>query len=337
MTTLRIGIIGGGAWGTALGHLAARAGCATVLWARDRAVVDAINERGENPRRLAGCRLDPALRATNRMAEACAADAVLLVVPAQQVRAVATGLAQHLRPGTPAVCCAKGIETATGLMMSEVLVEASPGTMAGCLSGPTFAAEAVAGTPTAATLALPDPDRARQVADALASRYFRPYISTDVIGAETGGAVKNVLAIACGIAMSRGFGENTRAALITRGLAEATRLAVALGGQAETLAGLAGLGDVSLSCVSKQSRNYRFGEALGRGETVADAERGAGGVVEGRHTAAAVVRRARQAGCDTPICEAVDRVVNHGEDLDRAIAELLDRPLRTEHGGGGPA
>ena len=331
MTVPEIGVVGGGAWGTALGHLAAIAGRSTLIWARDPGTVEAISSRHENTRRLPGCALDPRLRATGRLEEACAADAVLLAVPAQHVREVARRMADLVRPGAPVISCAKGIEAGTGLLMSEVLAEAAPDTVAGCLSGPTFAAEAVRGMPTAATLAFPDPAVARALAGQLGSSLFRPYMSSDVIGAETAGAVKNVLAIACGIAAGRGFGENTRAALITRGLAETTRLAVVLGGRGETLAGLAGLGDVALTCVSRQSRNYRFGEAVGRGSP--DAGNG-GGVIEGRHTAAAVVRRARSLGVDTPICAAVDIVLNHGADLDRTIEDLLNRPLQAEEARG---
>jgi len=326
----RIGVIGAGAWGTALAHLAVTAGRDAILWGRDGAVLDAIRTTHENPAYLKGVPLAPDIATTADLSAACAADAILLVVPAQAVRATATQMAGLGGSTAPVLCCAKGVEAATGQLMSEVLEEVLPDRPVGCLSGPTFAAEAVRGMPTAVTLSLADQTLAAELAQALGSPTFRPYVSGDVVGAEVGGAVKNVLAVACGIAAGLGFGENTRAALVTRGLAEMTRLAVALGGQAETLAGLAGLGDLAMTCSSRQSRNFRLGEALGAGQGIDEILAGMGGVVEGRHTAAAVTARAGPLGIDLPICGAVDAVLNHGADLSRTIQGLMSRPLRRE-------
>lgn len=334
MTIDRLGVIGSGAWGTALAHLAVKAGSQAVLWGRDAETVDVINRDHVNPAYLKNLPLDPRLRATTDLARACRNDAILLVVPAQAVRAIAAAMAGELSPGTPVICCAKGLEIGTGLLMSEVLAEILPGHPIGCLSGPTFAAEVVLGLPTAATLAIGDAELGRALAMALGAPAFRPYVASDVIGAEVGGAVKNVLAIACGVAAGQGFGENTRAALITRGLAEMTRLAVALGGQSETLAGLAGLGDLAMTCASRQSRNFRFGEALGAGTPAEQSLAGMGGVVEGWHSASAVMRRANALGVELPICQAIDAVLNHGADLDAAIQGLMRRPLRTESDAG---
>lgn len=326
----RIGVIGGGAWGTALAHLVATAGTKSLLWARDAAMVESINRAHENARYLREIQLHPRLRATSDLAEVCQADAILLAIPAQAVREITGNIANLVPDQVPLICCAKGLEIGTGLLMSEVIHETLPNRPTGCLSGPTFAAEAARGLPTAVTLAIFDPDLGAALASAISTTAFRPYISDDVIGAEVGGAVKNVLAIASGIATGIGMGQNARAALITRGLAEATRLALALGGRAETLAGLAGLGDLAMCCASRQSRNFRFGEALGQGLPLEKILDDIGGVVEGRHTAQATAKRAADLAIDLPICHAVDAVLNRGADLRAAIDGLMRRPLRME-------
>jgi glycerol-3-phosphate dehydrogenase (NAD(P)+) len=325
-----IGVIGGGAWGTALAHLAAKAGSECLLWARDEAMVDAINRDRRNTRYLGTVELDGRIRATADLGEACSADTILLVVPAQAVRGITSEIARLIPEHACLVCCAKGLEIETGLLMSEVISQTLPDHPTGCLSGPTFAAEAARGMPTAVTLAIPDPDLGAALAEAISTTTFRPYFSDDVVGAEVGGAVKNVLAIACGIAAGIGMGENTRAALITRGLAEAIRFATALGGRPETLAGLAGLGDLAMTCASRQSRNFRFGEALGQGVPLANILDEMGGVVEGRHTARATVKRAGDMAVNLPICQAVDAVLNQGADLRATVDGLMRRPLRME-------
>ncbi len=328
-----ISIIGGGAWGTALALAAVRAGRKALLWAREPSVVEAVNARHENPDFLPGVPLDPALRATGDLAEAARADAVLMVTPAQHLRGVCARIAPHLAPGAPVVLCAKGIELDTHALMSEAAAAALPaGTPIAVLSGPTFAAEVARGLPTAVTLACADRALGLRLVGALGGRAFRPYWSADVVGAQVGGAVKNVLAIACGVVVGRKLGDNARAALVTRGLAEIARLAQALGAKPETLMGLSGLGDLTLTCGSLQSRNMSLGVALGEGRTLADVMGERKSVAEGVHTARAVVELAARHGVDLPICSAVDAILNRGADLDDAIAGLLDRPFRGEEG-----
>ncbi len=330
MIVARIGVLGGGSWGTALAHLAARAGQAPVLWARNREVVAALNSSHRHPRFLVGIDLDPAINATADLGEACHSDVVLLVVPAQAVRDIANRMVALLPPGVPVICCSKGLEIESGALLSEILRARLPEHPIGCLSGPTFAAEAVAGMPTAVTLAFDDTALASGLAQDLGSATFRPYVSNDVIGTEVAGAIKNVLAIACGIASGQGFGENTRAALITRGLAEAIRFAVALGGQPKTLAGLSGIGDLAMSCASRQSRNFRFGEALGAGAAISAALADSGGVVEGHYSAAPVLARAEALSVELPICSAVNAILNCGVAVQDVIDGLMHRPLRNE-------
>jgi glycerol-3-phosphate dehydrogenase (NAD(P)+) len=326
----RIGIVGGGAWGTALAVTARRAGRDVVLWAREAEVVTAVNQRHENPLFLPGIAVDPAIAATGDVAAAASADAVLLVVPAQHLRAVADAIAPTLRPGAAVVICAKGVEEASGALMSEVAAAALPGARLAILSGPTFAGEVARGLPTAVTLATVDQALGGALIAALGTRSFRPYLSADVVGAEIGGAVKNVLAIACGIVAGRRLGDNARAALITRGLAEMVRLAQAKGGRAETLMGLSGLGDLTLTCTALQSRNHSLGFALGEGTALDEILARRRSVAEGVSSAAAVTALARRLGVDMPIVAAVDAILHHGADIDGSIASLLARPFRGE-------
>jgi len=326
----RIGIVGGGAWGTALAVTARRAGRDVVLWAREAEVVTAVNQRHENPLFLPGIAVDPAIAATGDVAAAASADAVLLVVPAQHLRAVAGAIAPTLRPGAAVVICAKGVEEASGALMSEVVAAALPDARLAILSGPTFAGEVARGLPTAVTLATVDQALGGALIAALGTRSFRPYLSADVVGAEIGGAVKNVLAIACGIVAGRRLGDNARAALITRGLAEMVRLAQAKGGRAETLMGLSGLGDLTLTCTALQSRNHSLGFALGEGTALDEILARRRSVAEGVSSAAAVTALARRLGVDMPIVAAVDAILHHGADIDGSIASLLARPFRGE-------
>ncbi len=327
----RLAIIGGGAWGTALAVVARRAGSNVVLWARDHDVVAAINERHENPLFLPGVALDPAIVATNDIDAAMAGTgAALLVVPAQFLRGVIIALRPGLPAGMPVLNCAKGIEAGSLKTMSEVSAELLPNSPSAVLSGPTFAAEVALDLPTAVTIASHDRRLARGFAAALGNSRFRPYLSNDPTGAEIGGAVKNVLAIACGTVESRGLGENARASLITRGLAEMIRLGLAKGGRAETFGGLSGVGDLVLTCCATQSRNYALGVALGRGQKLGAALAGRRSVVEGVATAAAVARLANQLGVEMPISEAVEAVLHRGASIDAMIDGLLRRPHRTE-------
>jgi len=326
----RIGIIGGGAWGTALAVTARRAGRDVTLWAREGEVVAAINERHENPLFLPGIAIDAAIAATGELASAASANAVLLAVPAQHLREIAGSLAPSLRPGAAVVICAKGVEVKTGALMSEAAAAVLPGAKLAILSGPTFAGEVARGLPTAVTLATADQALGRAVIAALGTRSFRPYLSDDMVGAEIGGAVKNVLAIACGIVAGRRLGDNARAALITRGLAEMVRLARVKGGRAETLMGLSGLGDLTLTCTGLQSRNHSLGFALGEGKSLAEILGTRRSIAEGVSSAAAVGALARRLGVDMPIVAAVDAILHRAADIDETIAGLLARPFRAE-------
>jgi glycerol-3-phosphate dehydrogenase (NAD(P)+) len=327
----RLAVIGGGAWGTALATVAARAGAEIVLWARDPTIVDAINRRHENPLYLPGIALDPAIVATTDAAAALAGTgAALIVVPAQFLRGVLAMLAPLMPAGLPLLLCAKGIETKSLKTMSELVGEILPEAPVAVLSGPSFAAEVARDLPTAVTIASRAPALAHAFVSALGGARFRPYSSLDPIGAEIGGAVKNVLAIACGIIEGRGLGDNARAALITRGLAEIIRVGVAKGGEADTFRGLSGLGDLVLTCTAGQSRNYSLGLALGRGVSLAEALAGTRSVVEGVATAASVARLAERLLVEMPITAAVDGVLHRGMAIDMMIDGLLSRPYRSE-------
>ncbi|GGF31015.1 glycerol-3-phosphate dehydrogenase [NAD(P)+] [Aliidongia dinghuensis] len=326
----KIGVVGGGAWGTALAATAERAGRRVTLWAREPDVVAAIAERHENTSFLPGVSLNPSIAATGDLVEVARADALLLVVPAQYLRATAQALAPVLPEGTPLVIAAKGIEMGSGATMGEVLAETLPRNPVAVLSGPTFAIEVARGLPTAVTLAAADPVLGAELVAALGTQTFRPYLSDDPVGCEIGGAVKNVLAIACGIVSGRGLGDNARAALITRGLAEMVRLAVAKGGKPETLMGLSGLGDLVLTCTAMQSRNCSLGAALGQGRSLADVLGERRSVAEGVASAAAVAALAARLGLDMPIVAAVDAILHRGAAIDTAISSLLARPFKAE-------
>ncbi len=327
----RLAVIGGGAWGTALASVAARVGATVVLWARDPNVVAAINQHHENPLFLPGVALDPDVAATTDAAAAIAgADAALIVVPAQFLRGALGMLAPLMPAGLPLLLCAKGIEAESLKTMSELAGDILPDAPVAVLSGPSFAVEVARGLPTAVTIASADAGLASALVAALGTTRFRRYTSHDPIGVEIGGAVKNVLAIACGIIEGRGLGNNARAALITRGLAEMIRLGLAKGAQAETFRGLSGLGDLVLTCTAGQSRNYALGLALGHGRSLAQALAGTRSVVEGVATAAAVARLAARLGIEMPITAAVDSVLHRGMAIDMMVDALLSRPYRSE-------
>jgi glycerol-3-phosphate dehydrogenase (NAD(P)+) len=327
----RLAVIGAGAWGTALAIVARRAGLIPVLWARDPDVVAAVNVRHENRTYLPGIALDPAVVATDDMRAAAAdADAALLAVPAQFLRGVLGELRRVLPQGLPLLHCAKGIEAGSLALMSQIGAEMLPGSPFAVLSGPSFAAEVARGLPTAVTVASADATLGESFTAALGSSRFRPYLSPDPIGAEIGGAVKNVVAIACGIVVGRGLGDNARAALITRGLAEMVRLGLSRGALAETFRGLSGLGDLVLTCSAAQSRNHALGLALGQGQSLNDVLGGRRSVVEGVATAAAVTGLAARFGIEMPISEAVDAVLHCGVPIDTMTDRLLRRPYRAE-------
>ncbi len=326
----RIGIIGAGAWGTALAATARRAGRDVVLWARDPDLAEGINLRNENRLYLPGVPLDPEIRATAEPAALAEAEVLLMVAPAQHLRAVSARLADHIPEGRPVVVCAKGIEQVSGKLMTEVLAETLPGRPLAVLSGPNLATEIACGLPAATTLAAEDKALAERLAAALGSKTFRPYISPDTVGAQVGGAVKNVIAIACGIVGGRRLGNNARAALITRGLAEVVRLGRAKGARAETLMGLSGLGDLTLTCTSISSRNHSLGRALGEGRELDEIMAKRRSVAEGVFSAQAVVALAETLNVEMPISAAVDAILNHGAGIDETIEALLARPFRAE-------
>ncbi len=329
----RIGIVGAGAWGTALALAARRAGRAVTLWCREEEVAESIARRRENALFLPGVPLDPEIRPTRDLGAAASADAVLLVTPAQHLRAAATALGEALAADVPVVICAKGIERETALLMTEVAREVLPEAPLAVLSGPTFAAEVARDRPTAVTVAAEEAALGRRLAAALGTPRFRPYISDDPVGAQIGGAVKNVIAIACGIVRGRDLGDNALAALVTRGLAEMARLGRAKGARAETLMGLSGLGDLALTCYGAQSRNMSLGEALGRGEALADILAARRSVAEGVQTAVSVGVLAARLGVEMPICAGVEAILHRGAAIDDTVAALLARPFRAEGEG----
>ena len=326
-----IAIIGAGAWGTALAMVARRAGRNVFIQAHEPEVADAINGSHENSLFLPGVTLDPEIRATNDPAEAAVdTDVVLLVVPTQFLRAVLTGLLGYLPSAAPVVICAKGIEQGTLALMSEICEEVVPQAPVAVLSGPTFAAEVALDRPTAVTLASADKALGVGLSEALGTSRFRIYRSDDIVGAQVGGAVKNVLAIGCGIVEGRGLGDNAKAALMTRGLAEIVRLGLAKGAKAETLMGLSGIGDLVLTCNAMQSRNFSLGVALGQGEALDGILAARTSVAEGVFSAASVSELAGGLSIDMPLSVAVDGILNHFADIDATIEGLLARPAGAE-------
>ncbi|WP_130753960.1 NAD(P)H-dependent glycerol-3-phosphate dehydrogenase [Sphingobium xenophagum] len=323
---MKAGVIGAGAWGTALAQLLAADGQAVTLWALETEVVDAINGGQENPLYLPGIKLAPSIRATGAMADLGDCDMVLVVSPAQHLRDVV----RQAPAGVPLVLCSKGIEAGSGLLMGEVARAVQPTSPIAVLSGPTFAHEVAKGLPTAITLACDDAVLGAQLAARIARPAFRPYLSDDVTGAEIGGAVKNVLAIACGVADGAGLGLNARAALISRGFAEMTRFGLARGARAETLAGLSGLGDLVLTCSSTNSRNFSLGKGLGEGRSAAELLSNRRTVAEGAFTAPVLRDAARAAGVEMPVVEAVCALLADAAPLGTVIDALLARPLRPE-------
>ena len=324
------GVIGAGAWGTALAQVCARAGLEVVLQAREPEVVDSIAARRVNEAFLPGVELEPAIRATADLADLAGCDLILAVPPAQHMRGALAAFAPHARAGVPIVLCAKGIERGSLKLMTEVLAETLPQAPAAVLSGPSFAAEVSRGLPSAVTLACADPVLGQALLTTLSGPNFRPYLADDLIGAEAGGALKNVLAIACGVVEGRQLGRSAHAAVITRGFAEMTRLCVALGGQPETVAGLCGLGDLVLTCSSPQSRNMSLGLALGQGQTVEQALAGKRSVAEGYESAPAVRELAARLGVEMPIAEVTAALLAGETTVDGAMEALLSRPLKAE-------
>lgn len=324
---MKLGVVGGGAWGTALAQVASAAGQETLLWALESEVVEAINSRRENAVFLAGIRVNRAIRATLDINELSACDAWLVVTPAQHMRAV---LERARGCRKPLVLCSKGIEEKTGQLLHMVAKETCPGARIAVLSGPTFAHEVAKGLPTAVTLAAEDAALAEELRERIKRPTFRIYVSDDLAGAEIGGAVKNVLAIACGVVEGRGLGQNARAALIGRGFAEMTRFGLALGAKRETLAGLSGLGDLVLTCSSTSSRNYSLGKDIGEGRSAAELLSDRKTVAEGAFTAPVLARLAKEKKVDMPIVDAVDALISGRAGVDQVLDALLTRPPRAE-------
>ena len=324
------GVIGAGAWGTALAQVCARAGLEVTLQAREPEVVQSITTRRVNEAFLPGVTLEAGIRATGDLADLADRDLILAVPPAQHLRATLEAFRAVADVRIPVVLCSKGIERGSLKLMTEVLAEVLPDTPVAVLSGPSFAGEVARGLPTAVTLACEDEALGMAIAEAVATPTFRPYLADDLIGAEIGGAIKNVLAIACGIVEGRELGRSAHAAVITRGFAEVTRIAEALGGRAETVRGLCGLGDLVLTCSSPQSRNMSLGLALGRGQTVDEALAGKRSVAEGYESAPAVRDLCEKLAVEAPICIAAAEVLAGRWSVDQAIDDLLARPIRAE-------
>jgi glycerol-3-phosphate dehydrogenase (NAD(P)+) len=324
---MKLGIVGGGAWGTALAQVASAGERETLLWALESEVVAGINDRRENSAFLPGVPLNPGIRATSDLRELDGCDAWLVVTPAQHMRAV---LERAPNCDKALVLCSKGIEERSGQLLHKVAKDACPGASVAVLSGPTFAHEVAKGLPTAVTLAAEDAKLAEQLRDRIKQPTFRIYVSDDVAGAEIGGAVKNVLAIACGVVEGKGLGQNARAALVGRGFAEMTRFGLAFGARRETLAGLSGLGDLVLTCSSPSSRNYSLGKGIGEGRSAAELLSDRMTVAEGAFTAPVLARLAKEKGIDMPIVDAVDALVAGRANVDEALDGLLSRPPRSE-------
>jgi glycerol-3-phosphate dehydrogenase (NAD(P)+) len=322
--------MGAGAWGTALAQVAAAAGRSVTIWAFEAETAASINQTHENAAFLPGVALHPAIAAETRLEALAACDVILAVTPAQHMRAMLTRLQPLLPATTPLVLCAKGIEKGAGALMSQVAAAVAPQAPVAVLSGPGFAKDVACGLPTATTIAVVDSALGNALVLALGQPAFRPYVTDDVIGAEIGGAVKNVIAIACGIAEGRKLGDSARAALITRGFAEMTRFGLAMGARAQTVAGLSGLGDLVLTCSSLASRNMSLGAALGAGRTVGEVMAERRSVAEGAATAPALAALAGRLGVEMPICAAVDAVLAGRISVEAAIEQLLARPFRAE-------
>jgi glycerol-3-phosphate dehydrogenase (NAD(P)+) len=318
-----VAVIGAGAWGTALAGVAARAGREVLLFARDASIAAQIEATRKNPK-LPEARLEAGVRVTGDIALAARADILLLATPAQQLREAVKALAPHLATAKPVIATAKGIERGTHKFMTEVIAETAPHAVPTILSGPSFAEDVARGLPTAVTLAAKHETLAAALVRALGSATFRPYHTTDIRGVEIGGAAKNVLAIAAGIAIGRRLGASAQAALTTRGFSELVRLGRACGARGETMAGLSGLGDLILTCSSPQSRNLALGIALGRGEPRPR------GLAEGEFTAPVLVELAASQGVDMPVSNAVASILSGAVTIDEAIESLLTRPFKAE-------
>lgn len=326
-----VGVIGGGSWGTALAIAANRAGSRVCLATRNKNVFEAIHEKRVNDIYLPGSFIDPAIEVSDDLAHSCRNDVVIMAMPSHCVRSACIAISDFIDPSIPLIVGSKGVERGSLLFMSEVVASVLPGNPLAVISGPNFAAEVAAGKPTATTVACAQDGTGEMVVYAIGGRLFRPYLTDDVIGTQVGGVVKNVIAIACGIAEGKGLGENARAGIITRGFAEMVRLALAKGGRLETLTGLSGLGDLVLTCSSATSRNMSLGIAIGHGLRPDEVIQGEGrGVLEGAMSAESVVKLARKFSIEMPISEAVHSILSEQAGVEETVGRLLERPFAPE-------
>jgi glycerol-3-phosphate dehydrogenase (NAD(P)+) len=327
-----IGVISAGAWGTALAIAANRAGSKVTLYSANPNVLQSVSKKRMNEVYLPGVFIDPAITISDKLAEVCASDMIILAVPSQHMRSICIWLSDQLDPAKPVIIATKGIERGSLAVMSDVVASVLPRNPLAVLSGPNFAIEVAKGLPTATTIAYQEEFLANKIIYAIGGKYFRPYHTDDIIGVQIGGAVKNVIAIACGITVGRGFGENARAALITRGIAEISRLCMAKGGRQETLMGLSGIGDLVLTCGSEMSRNMALGAAIGRQKKPVKVilEAMQHKLAEGVATAESVTELAGKMGISMPICKAVHSILSESVAVDQAIAQLLERPFIAE-------
>lgn len=327
----RVGVIGGGGWGTALSILCNRAGSNVLLCTRNLNVIQSITERRTNDIYLPSVFIDPNIAVSDKIADGCRGDILIIAVPSHTLRSVCIAISDLLPTQLPIVLASKGIERGSLMLMSEVVKSILPHNPVAILSGPNFADEVARGLPTATAISCTDSSLWDMLMYAIGGRLFRPYLTTDMIGTQIGGAVKNVIAIACGIALGKRYGENARAAIVTRGFAEIARLTLAKGGKYETLMGLSGLGDLILTCGSTKSRNMSFGMALGEGKSKEEILSGRGRIAtEGIIGAESVTRLAKKMGVSMPICEAVYRILYENAELDQVVGELLERPFSGE-------
>ena len=326
----KVGIIGGGAWGTALAQTICFAGNKSILWAREEEVVGSINQEHENKIFLPDIDLHDNLIATSNLSDILDTEAIFLVTPAQRLREILKNIANDIPEGKPLVICSKGIEIETGNLLSEVIEEEVPSSVYGVLSGPTFASEIASGMPAAVTIAVEDKDIGAKLVEITGGDNFRPYLCDDIIGSQLGGAVKNVIAVACGVVMGRGLGESARAALMTRGMVELGRLGKAMGAKESTLLGMCGIGDMMLTCTSMKSRNYSLGIELGKGLSLKEIMLSRNSISEGVHTAKALIKLANKNAVDMPIASAVDGFLNQNISIDETIKSLMARPFGKE-------
>lgn len=329
--TKTIGVIGAGAWGTALAQVLSTGGKNVTLWAREEDLYNDLKEKQENTMFLPGVPLHEDIKFSNDLSDITKNSEILLMVsPAQHVRTMLETMKSDLDKNTPVVICSKGVELKTGLLLSRVAEEIIPTSPIAVLSGPSFASELARGMPSAVTISARQQPLRRGLQSDLGVKHFRPYVTDDIIGTQLGGAIKNVIAIACGIVMGRKMGESARAALLTRGVAEIGRLSIAMGGRRDTLLGMCGVGDLTLTCTSMQSRNYSLGMALGEGKTLDDILKSRNAVTEGVYTAEATLALAKKNAVDMPITAAVAKALNGDLSIEEAIEEMLNRPFKYE-------